>query len=57
MKFQALFYVNEELKILYNNYVSAIKEEVSSIKDGDYLNEPQKNLFYIGMMKNLSWRQ
>ena len=46
--------MNEELKILYNNYVSAIKGEVSSIKDGDYLNEPQKNLFYIGMMKNLT---
>lgn len=50
----SLVYVNEELKILYNNYVSAIKEEVSSIKDGDYLNEPQKNLFYIGMMNNLT---
>lgn len=47
----SLTYINDDLQILYNDYLDAIIFEIDSIKEGAYLNDKQKSLFNLGIIK------
>jgi len=47
----SLAYLNEDLKVLYSDFLRAYIEELNAIEDGSYLETSQKDLFYIGMVK------
>lgn len=47
----SLTFLNQELESLYSAYLTAIKDEVNNIQDGDYLTEEQKGIFCLGMIK------
>lgn len=50
----SLVFINDELKQLYLNYINSVLVEIGSIQEGEYLSELQKNLFYLGMIKNIA---
>ena len=45
-----LAYLNEELKGLYQNYLSVYMDEVNSLEENEYLTKQKKDLFYVGMI-------
>lgn len=47
----SLAYVDDELAKLYANYLVAIITSINAVKQGAYLSENEKNLFYLGMIK------
>ena len=47
----SLVYINSEVETLYKEYLNAIILEINDIKEGDYLNEAQRNIFYLGIIK------
>ena len=47
----SLAYLNDELALLYSNYLNSIIEVIDSVPDGSYLTEEIRNLFYLGMIK------
>jgi len=47
----SLTYLNEDLKILYSNFIKAYLNEISNISEGSILTKEQKNLFKIGTIK------
>lgn len=50
-KLPSLSYINEELKSLYETFLHAVINQVNAIKEGDYLSDEQKGLFYLGTIK------
>lgn len=52
-KIPTLVYMNEELKTLYQKYLEAVKVAVENIKEGSYLEEKDRGLFCLGMVKRL----
>ncbi|MGL5149240.1 MAG: DNA phosphorothioation-dependent restriction protein DptH, partial [Clostridium sp.] len=50
-KLPSLTYLNDDLKVLYENFINAYINGLNSIKEGDYLSKEQKNLFKIGSIK------
>ncbi len=47
----SLVYVDSNLEMLYKHYLEEIILEIESIGEGTYLNEEQKGLFYLGIVK------
>ena len=47
----SLVYINEELEVLYKNYIVAILKIIDRISDGAYLSEEEKGIFCLGMIK------
>ena len=43
--------LNSDIKKLYVDYLNAVREEIDGIQEGGYLNETQKGLFGLGMIK------
>lgn len=50
-KIPSLTYVDDELGILYIKYIDTIIEAIESIEEGSYLNEEEKGMFCLGMVK------
>ncbi|KLU76334.1 DNA phosphorothioation-dependent restriction protein DptH [Clostridium botulinum] len=50
-KIPSLAYLNEDLKILYKNFIEKYIDVLKEIKEGSYLTKEQKNLFKIGTIK------
>ena len=50
-KLPSLTYLNDDLKELYEKFISLYKAKLDQIQDGEYLTREQKNLFKIGMIK------
>ena len=47
----SLAYLNEELQILFENYVDIFNRCIQSIEENSILDEKQKNLFKLGMIQ------
>lgn len=50
-KLPSLSYLNDDLKILYKNFIDIFIKELNNISEADYLTREQKNLFKIGALK------
>ena len=50
-KLPSLSYLNNDLKVLYKNFVDIFIRELNNISEEDYLTKEQKNLFKIGTIK------
>ena len=49
----SLYYLDEKIKELYREYLEIFLMELNSIKDGDYIQEKERNLFKIGTIKRV----
>ncbi|SCN26411.1 DNA phosphorothioation-dependent restriction protein DptH [Clostridium sp. N3C] len=47
----SLTYLNEDLIVLYENFIAKYIQSLESIKEGIYLTKQEKNLFKIGVLK------
>lgn len=47
----SLAYLNDELKVLYANYINTICKNINEIQENAYLSNFQKSLFYLGVIK------
>lgn len=47
----SLVYISDEIETLYSNYLDEIIDSVAHIREGAYLNEAQKGLFSLGLIK------
>ncbi|MBC5629471.1 DNA phosphorothioation-dependent restriction protein DptH [Clostridium sp. NSJ-6] len=46
----SLMYLNDDLKMLYNDFIKEYVRALNSIEEGSYLNNQQRNLFKIGVI-------
>ena len=50
-KIPSLACLNDDLKVLYSNFLQLYIDQLESIQEGSYLTKQQKNLFKIGVIK------